>query len=239
MTLMRFLNALERRLVRWVRRFVLWVAHWRLTEDTRVLSLRLQREALWHEAGGEYRLKYDFDLSESSLVIDVGGFEGYFAGELFVRHKPRMMIFEPVSSYFNGLVNRFGRNSSFTLINKALGGSSRQDSIYLGSGASSLSKGAETSDTFEVIDVIDVADVIREVGSVDLLALNCEGGEYEILRRLIDCQLQQNIKCFFIQFHDLSPTASADVGDIMARLKETHRVDFEFPWVWTKLSLKT
>jgi len=34
MTLMRLLNALEPRLVRWLHRFVLWVSHWGLTEDT-------------------------------------------------------------------------------------------------------------------------------------------------------------------------------------------------------------
>ena len=60
-----------------------------------------------------------------------------------------------------------------------------------------------------------------------------EGGEFELLNALLDRpDLIKKIKYFQIQFHDFVPDALKMRAEIQRRLSETHKVMWNFPFIW-------
>ena len=51
----------------------------------------------WYADGGDYELRFDYDLDDESVVLDVGGYQGQWASDLFSRYRCRIYVFEPVS----------------------------------------------------------------------------------------------------------------------------------------------
>ena len=67
----------------------------------------------WYADGGDYALRFNYDLNEESVVFDLGGYEGQWASDLFGRYQCTIFVFEPVSSFANRISERFTRNCEF------------------------------------------------------------------------------------------------------------------------------
>lgn len=73
-----------------------------------------------------------------------------------------------------------------------------------------------TSVNTEQIEIIDAKEWIREhrIARIDLIKINIEGGEYELLDRLIETDLIKQIENIQVQFHDFSETSSSEMERI-------------------------
>ncbi len=70
------------------------------------------------------------------------------------------------------------------------------------------------------------------ITAIDLMKINIEGAEYDLLEYLIASGLVRRIRRFQIQFHDFVLDAEARMLAIQEQLASTHRVTYQFPFIW-------
>lgn len=70
------------------------------------------------------------------------------------------------------------------------------------------------------------------VESWDLIKLNIEGGEYAVLKKLIDSGLICKFKHIQVQFHLNVPNARKKYKELVKQLRHTHTRQWCYPFVW-------
>jgi len=185
----------------------------------------------WYADGGDYELRLNYNIDDNSVVLDMGGYEGQWASDLFSRYRCNIFVFEPVRSFAKEITKRFKNNDKIEVFSFGLGGSSRTESIHISAdGSSVFGKSANT----EQIEIIDAKDWIIERGieKIDLIKINIEGGEYELLDRLIETNMIENIENVQVQFHNISANANQKMERIKSKLKNTHKPTYMYEFVW-------
>ena len=211
------------------------------TSIIRMLEARRQRARLrrkgalgdFHRAGGAALLD-DVPVSSDDVVVDAGGFEGDWTAAMLVRSGCSSVIFEPVPSFANACRARFARNGRVTVHQAALGGTERTARFAVDSLASSEHRaGGPSALDASVVDARDVvvrlADRHRDVAC---LKLNIEGGEYEVLERLLEDGSVLRCRSILVQFHAQPEGWQRRMADIQARLALSHEPTWRFPMVW-------
>lgn len=199
------------------------------------------RKALeWVYAGHDKSLRLDYDLDSSSLVIDLGGYEGQWTSDIFSKYACSVWVFEPVPSFAEHIAKRFERNPKIRVFPFGLGARNETAQISVEDDASSLF--ADSPSTAS-IRLVEAAEFLRNEGvaRIDLMKINIEGGEYDLLEHLLDEGLVDNITDLQIQFHDFVPDARSRMRKIQERLAVTHKPTYqlEFVWEnWTRTSLQ-
>ncbi len=205
------------------------------SEHERASLRRQQRERQWYADRGDETLRLDYDLEPGSLVLDAGGYRGNFAADIFCRFGCRIEVFEPVGPFAEAIAGRFAHNPLVTVHRFGLGGESRRNSILVDEGASSAvvtPVGVEADrEEIELRDVVEVIDGLDR-DEVDLLKVNIEGGEFELLERLLSAGRAGRIRYLQIQFHPEAPDAEPRRRAIQEGLSRTHREMWSYPWIW-------
>jgi hypothetical protein len=62
--------------------------------------------------------------------------------------------------------------------------------------------------------------------------------EYELLERVLECNLQAHLKNIQVQFHKIAPDSETRYEKIREKLLETHELTFDYPFVWQNFRLK-
>ena len=81
----------------------------------------------WWADGGDERFRFDYDLTRDSLVMDLGGYEGQWASDLYGRHRCRISVFEPVAGYAEKIRRRFQKNNDIEIFQFGLGSATRTE----------------------------------------------------------------------------------------------------------------
>jgi FkbM family methyltransferase len=199
---------------------------------------REARTRPWFRDRGDATLRLDYDLDESSLVLDVGGFEGQWASDIFGRFACRVRIFEPVPEFADRIAARFRRNPRITLHRVALAASSGRTTLRIaGDESSVLRAGGDRRE----IEMVRAADFFAEerIDRVDVMKINIEGGEYDLLDHLLDSGLVRRIGNIQVQFHDFVPGAESRMAAIQGRLRASHDPTWQYPFVWENWALRS
>lgn len=191
----------------------------------------------WWADGGDDELRFNYDLNEKSIVFDLGGYKGQWASDLFSRYKCRIFVFEPVNSFYERIKNRFEKNNCIEAFQYGLGATTRKEKIHLSADGSSV---FIKSKTYEEITINDVKDWIEErsIKQIDLMKINIEGGEYELLNRLIEANLIERIKNIQVQFHPITNNSFTEMKQIQKELSKTHKTTYQYEFVWENWTLK-
>jgi hypothetical protein len=64
------------------------------------------------------------------------------------------------------------------------------------------------------------------------MKVNIEGGEYELLERLIDTDLVRAIGDIQVQFHNFWPEAASRMENVQNGLRRTHTPTYQYRFVW-------
>lgn len=181
--------------------------------------------------GYDSLLYKDLNLDCEGVIVVLGGFLGD-SSEMYARSTGcEIHIFEPVAEFFNTLEARFVSYQKIHLHNFAVSGATT---------AIELSINGERSGVFEPggdkirVASRDIFDIVTELKSIELIELNIEGGEYEILERLLDTERVAQIKILQIQFHNLSGAHDFKRAKIRLELSKTHEQVFNYDWVWER-----
>lgn len=185
----------------------------------------------WKRDAGDKKLRVEYALNRDSIVMDLGGFEGNWASEIYERYGCRVFVFEPVQEYAESITQRFQENSNIQIFPYGLAGTTRQEQIGLCSDSSSM---FITSGQTQEIELVDAADWFSQhpIADVALMKINIEGGEYELLDRLIETGLVKKVRDIQVQFHDISPDSLARMKAIQQSLQATHSPTWQYQFVW-------
>lgn len=176
---------------------------------------------------------YDLPVAPGGIVIDAGGYQGEWSIGMVSRYGCRSWIFEPVPMFFQYCQEYFEKNTLVEVRKAALGGEDRKAVFgFFDNGTSEHVVG--DSQCFEA-DVIDVARVFGEIGtSIACLKLNIEGGEYEVLERLLETNHIVLCDSLLIQFHRQPAGYRESYENIVAALQKTHVQVWCYEMVWEK-----
>ena len=192
----------------------------------------------WKAAGGHHGTRFDYDVAEDDVILDVGGYDGNYTADFLERHDPgEVHVFEPVSRFQVQIADRFAADDRVVLHGYGLGGQTRVEEIAVGGSASSLYR--RNLDEVESVHVRDVKAVVDELGyeDVKLLKLNAEGAEYEILGRLIEVDYLDRFENVQVSFHHVVEDPGGKREAIREHLAETHELAYDYPFVmeeWTR-----
>jgi FkbM family methyltransferase len=181
--------------------------------------------------GGDYKFRFDYDLAPNSVVLDLGGYEGQWASDLYSRYRCKIHVFEPVAAFAERISQRFRKNIDIEVHACGLGARSRKEVIHVRGASSSLYKDKGGTEEIEIVDVSEWFGTHR-IGSVALMKINIEGGEYELLERLIETRLIESIDDVQVQFHNFTDDASERMAAIQEHLGKTHALTYQYRFVW-------
>lgn len=198
-----------------------------------------RRVRAWKDRDGDRTLRVEYPLSPESTVLDVGGYEGQWASDIFARYCCRIEVFEPWPAFAAGIAKRFLQNPSITVHPYGLGAQDRTDDLYAQADGTSLFARVEGSARERVL-IRSIAAVWIELGldTVDLMKVNIEGGEYELLEALIATHLIERVHNLQVQFHEFVPDAHTLYRHLSDRLTSTHHLTYSVPFVWENWTLR-
>jgi len=183
-------------------------------------------------------LLHEADIDSNSIVIDAGAYTGEWAQEILDRYSPTIHAFEPDPRNYGALKKKAHANSRLIPYDFGLGDKSesvRMTQEYLGSSIFSDGndkKGAPST----VVQIRDIADIWKSLAldQVDLMKINIEGAEFPLLDKMIKTDLLKQVDCFLIQFHEWHPDAYRKRRQIREELSKTHRLEWDYHFVWEK-----
>lgn len=182
--------------------------------------------------------RYNYNLNTNSLVFDIGGYKGQWASDIYSMYNSRIIIIEPQLDFYNKISIRFANNPRIEVYPIALGNSNREELISYDADASTIfNKSKGKKEKMHFVDVLSFFNT-NKIQNVDLMKINIEGGEYELLSRIIETGLVNNIKNIQIQFHDFVPNAKTEMENIQNQLKLTHKLTFQYSFVWENWEIK-
>lgn len=185
----------------------------------------------WKADGGDYELRFNYDLTPTSKVLDLGGYEGQWASDIYSRYCCQIYIFEPVKAFADRIESRYSHNSDIHVMQYGLGASSRSEALSVAQDGSSAFKDFGNSEEIEILDVVTWLED-NKIDEIDLMKVNIEGGEYELLERLIETQRIRSIRNLQVQFHELTKDSESRMKRIQTRLRETHRPTYQYKFIW-------
>jgi len=195
----------------------------------------------WQDDKGDQSLRLAYPLDENSLVFDVGGYIGNFAADIFCKYNCNIYIFEPVTELYEKIKVRFGNNPKVKVFHAGLSDISSTATISVsGTSSSIFKKNSDEMEKSQEIKLISVVDFIKNHGikEIDLMKINIEGGEYSLLESLIKHNLLDITRYYQIQFHNFIPDAKEKRENIRTELSKTHRLLWDYPFVWESWEAK-
>lgn len=184
----------------------------------------------FYRAGGN-QLLYDLPVETGGLIIDAGGYEGDWSAGMIARYGCKAEIYEAVPAFANNCANRFRHNRLVSVHPLALGNGDKTVNFNLhDSGTSSHREGGETV-SVQMIDVARIFECLL-TQRVQCLKLNIEGGEYDVLERLIQCDYLDRCESLLIQFHRQPEGYQGRYDVITKKLSHAHRRAWGYDMVW-------
>jgi len=172
-------------------------------------------------------------LNQKSIIFDVGGYKGDWAAEVIDKYDPFVFIFEPVPKFFKIIENKFRNNPKVKIYNFGLYDKNSAEKMVIAEDGSSIFIDGEEKINVEMRDIADFLEK-EKIENIDLIGINIEGGEYKLLKRMIETGIIKKCRALLIQFHASYPNAKKLRDDIIKVLEETHFNIWSYPFVWEK-----
>lgn len=188
------------------------------------ITLNPDSLATWQDQHLEH-LRYEYDLTPASIVIDLGAYRGEWANEIHARYGCQVVVIEPteyIRNYQHG-----------PIINKAAG--THNGKISFG-GRAYYTSAFEPGD--HEYECVDVNSIIEQYADIDLLKVNIEGAEYDLLQHIIGAGLHTRIKNLQVQFHQIVGVPYEKwYNEIADKLAVTHKLTWHYPYCWENWKL--
>jgi len=187
-------------------------------------------------------LLHEVAIDSNSVVLDAGAYTGEWAQEIMNRYNPTIHAFEPDPRNYKQLEKKTHSNSRLIPYNFGLGEKNetvRMALEHLGSSIFSDTSGKKGVPWAEV-QIKDIAETWQALSldRVEFMKINIEGAEFPLLERMIETDLLKKVDCFMIQFHEWHPGAYGRRRKIRKELSKTHRLVWDYHFIWEKWLLK-
>lgn len=195
----------------------------------------------WFRDRGDQTLRLDYPLNQDSIVIDVGGYVGDFAASLVERYGCQVFVFEPHPEFYKKCVERFSETGSVRVFDFGLSDTDGEFDLSDDKDGSSFENQKNSSQAGITCKLRRFSTVVSELGieRVDLIKLNIEGGEYPLMKHIIEQGMTDSIDDFQIQFHNFIDGAEEMRSDIRRDLEKTHDCTWNYDFVWENWRRRT
>jgi FkbM family methyltransferase len=191
----------------------------------------------FYRAGGN-ALLYDLPVQTGDLVIDGGGYKGEWTAGMIKRYGCKSDIYEAIPAYARQCADYFSHNQLVRVHPQALGNTTRHTSFTLHDNGTSEYLGGGQSIDVQVLDIASIFANLQQT-QISCLKLNIEGGEYDVLERMIQLHLPKRCDSLLLQFHRLPVDYKARYQIISEQLRQSHDCLWRYEFVWEKWQLKT
>jgi len=184
----------------------------------------------WRKDNGE-KFRYQYNLNQNSTVFDLGGYAGQWTNDIYSKYNCNIFVFEPVETFFKKIEKRFKNNNKIKVFNFGLSNEDKEEEISIKDDASSLYvKGEKTSK----IILKKASDFLNKnnLGKIDLMKINIEGGEYDLMEDIISSGIINQINNIQVQFHHFIDNAEERMKKIQKELEKTHHLTYQYKFVW-------
>jgi FkbM family methyltransferase len=188
----------------------------------------------WLSERGDWTYRLNYDLNKDSIVIDAGGYQGWFAEQIYNKYRCNVYVFEPAKEHYDLISNKFKNNPKIKVFNYGVGGVTETVNLNLQGDGTSVHTTNGKFIGIESIEVINILDCLKDLGleKVDLLKLNIEGEEYSLLESLIKNNELKRFSDIQIQFHTFVDNAEERRSIIRKALSEDFTLEYDFEFVW-------
>ncbi len=190
----------------------------------------------WHANPENEWKRYEYDLNQDSLVVEVGGYKGQWTTEIFAMHQPNIIVFEPVPHQYELIKRKVQNNPKIKVYPYGLWNSNVSLKLAIHGDHSSL---FQKYDESKLLPFIKASEFFSDTKEIDLMSLNCEGSEYDLIDHFIDSGLIHKIKNLQIQFHDFVPNAQKRMKTAREKISRTHVPTYAYDFVWDNWERKT
>jgi FkbM family methyltransferase len=174
-------------------------------------------------------------LTKDSVLLDFGGYLGDYAAAMTERYACRVHVFEPIPEFAEACRRRFAAQPSVTVHEYGIGRSEEKRSFGLTEDATgAFAVGEQTTVEFRAAS--SLANELR--GPISVIAMNIEGGEYELIPALAETGLLQRAERIFVQFHRVGPDPTGERQRCRSILAETHECLWDYDFVWEAWALR-
>lgn len=187
----------------------------------------------WNKVRGDQHLRLDYPMKPESIVIDLGGYEGDWASQIYAMYQSSIYVFEPHPTYFNRIKYKFRNNDKIRAYEFGL--ASKDMKMRINSDEFSSSAFVNKNDsTLVEIQLNSFTHFMEEnnITNINLLKINIEGGEFDLLLHLIKQDWLKHIVNIQIQFHEFVDNAVSMRNDIRETLHKTHELTYDYEFVW-------
>lgn len=183
----------------------------------------------WRQDQGDETLRLNYPLNKKSIVFDLGGYQGDWADKIHSRYGCQVHVFEPIKDFFDKIQSRFAGNEKLSLHPFGLGG--KNETVIASFNKDSSSRFRQAEETREM-QLKAASSFLADFDKIDLMKVNIEGGEFDLLIHLLDEGLIHKIIDLQVQFHRDIPNAEALRTLIRERLSKTHKLTYDYSFVW-------
>lgn len=180
----------------------------------------------WKDVNGDETLALDWKIDSSSLVWEIGGFVGRWAGQIERKFNPTIHIFEPQIWAVNTMKTYFEDNPKIIIHPYGLWTHYTNLTIWEHDtdGASVVRNEGRTS------GVGEFRDIYYEMPPfIDLCLMNIEGAEYVLLPYLIGLGRMTRFRYFWCQFHPRAHAFDEEkTAHIYDGMSKTHHILWDY-----------
>jgi FkbM family methyltransferase len=174
-------------------------------------------------------LRVNYNLNKDSIVIDLGGYEGWFTSVINELYKSKIYCFEPIEKFYNICKDKFIMFDNIKVYQSGLSNENKLVGFHVAGDASSLYYGTGLQPLNIPLIKIDEFMLNENIEFVDLLKMNIEGAEYEILEYIIKNNMITKFKNIQIQFHENPFDGWEEIYNfIIDNLQKTHHLTYHF-----------
>lgn len=184
----------------------------------------------WFEDDGDNTLRINYNLDETSLVVDLGGYHGKFTQQIYDRYNCNIICVEPCTLFFEKIRNRFDKIDKIKIYNFGIGNKTEAKILYHNEDATSVY--LKSNNNMELIKMVSFESFVSDIHYIDLLKINIEGSEYELLEHIIEKNLQNKIRNIQVQFHTWIENYESRRKNIQDILRKTHKLTYNYDFIW-------
>jgi FkbM family methyltransferase len=183
------------------------------------VALNEESQSRWRADDAE-RLRFEYDLSPSGLVIDIGAYRGEWAEQIHERYGCKIILIEPTPHIlgcpYGQIINQAAAAHNGTM---KFGGAYYYTSAH--------------EDPVVEYECFDINPLLEKHEEIALVKINIEGGEYQLLPHVIEAGLHTRMRDIQVQFHEIENESFREWYEaIKSKLQETHRLTYRYPFCW-------
>ena len=183
--------------------------------------------------------RIDYNLNSSSVVVEIGSYDGLWAKKIIEKFGCKVIIFEPVIEYCKVIEkNLLNHTNKFQVYPFGLGNKDTEMTFFLQDQGTSFIK--RNSDAKEI--TVQLKDIVKffnkmKISIIDLVKINIEGGEYDLLEHIINFKLVEKFENILVQFHRRDGIEDR-LKNIRKNLQNTHQLSWQYEYVFESWKLK-